>query len=179
MRVIAGLVLSLVFRCSAFAQVPKGNVFIGYSYLSEDTNTSGRANLNGWNGSLEGKVLPFLGIVADFGGHYGDRGAFCIASVTGSACTKINDKIYSALFGPRVSFSVHGVRPFAHVLIGISHENLIGSTDNSFATAVGGGVDFKIVSFAGWRLKADALHTHFFNLGQTDLRVSTGLVLRF
>ena len=67
MRVVAGSVLFLLsFLGSTFAQVPKANIFIGYSYVSADLpNRSGRQNLNGWEGSLEGKVLPFLGIVAD------------------------------------------------------------------------------------------------------------------
>jgi len=73
MRVVGFAVLLMsVFLGNAFAQVPKGNVFIGYSYMSADVpNTAARQNLNGWEGSLEGKVLPFLSIVADGSGHYG------------------------------------------------------------------------------------------------------------
>ncbi len=51
-----------------YAQIPSGNVYLGYSYMSADLLSSGRTNMNGWNGSLEGKVLPFIGIVADFSG---------------------------------------------------------------------------------------------------------------
>ena len=55
----------------AAAQIPtSGNVFFGYSYYN--TNLTGsRGSLNGWEGSLEGKIFPFIGIVADFIGEYG------------------------------------------------------------------------------------------------------------
>jgi hypothetical protein len=63
-----------LFSALANAQVPtSGNVFFGYSF--ENTNSStldlnlNRANLQGWEASLEGKLVPLLGIVADFSGH--------------------------------------------------------------------------------------------------------------
>src|ERR1700721_2222720 len=62
----------LMFAGLASAQIPtKGNVFFGYSYYNTDLSPIDRANTNGWEASVEGKVLPFVGIVADFDGHYG------------------------------------------------------------------------------------------------------------
>ena len=59
---------------AASAQIPtRGNVFFGYSYGSADFSSTNRTNLNGWNGSLEGKVLPWVGFVADFSGLYGSQ----------------------------------------------------------------------------------------------------------
>jgi hypothetical protein len=79
-----------------------------------------------------------------------------------------------------VSFSVHGVRPFAHALFGVAHESLGGiDSDNSFATAIGGGLDFKLAPIIGWRVQADALRTSLFGNSQVNLRASTGIVLRF
>jgi len=57
----------------AGAQVPKGNIFGGYSFAKADIGGGDRTNLNGWNGSLEGKIFPFVGIVADVSGHYGSQ----------------------------------------------------------------------------------------------------------
>ena len=121
MRVVGFAVLLMsVFLGNAFAQVPKGNVFIGYSYLSEDVpNLATRSNLNGWEGSLEGKVLPFLGIVADGSGHYGTTQFFTCPLPAGGGCAgAVNGNLYTALFGPRVSASFGRLRPFAHVLTG-------------------------------------------------------------
>jgi Autotransporter beta-domain len=64
----------LLLPGAALAQIPtRGNVFFGYSYGSADFSSNGRTNLNGWNGSLEGKVLPWVGFVADFSGLYGSQ----------------------------------------------------------------------------------------------------------
>jgi len=75
MRKVAILAfLMLVFAGFASAQIPtSGNIFFGYSYYNTDLSSLDRANTNGWEGSLEGKVLPFVGIVADFDGHYGSQ----------------------------------------------------------------------------------------------------------
>src|SRR5256885_17163546 len=79
MRKAARLVL-FIFSVAgvACAQIPtRGNIFAGYSYMRADSDvfpatipTSG-VNFNGWEGSLEGKFLPWIGVVADFGGNYG------------------------------------------------------------------------------------------------------------
>jgi len=73
MRRLLGLLV--LFACSslATAQLPKANLFLGYSYQNADLNGNGsdRSNLNGWEGTLEGKFLPFIGLVLDFSGHYG------------------------------------------------------------------------------------------------------------
>ena len=59
----------------AGAQVPSGNVFLGYSFENATSSALdldlSRPNLLGWEASFEGKVLPWVGIVADVSGHYG------------------------------------------------------------------------------------------------------------
>lgn len=84
----------------ASAQVPTaGNVFFGYTYYST-TLAPDRGALNGLQGTLEGKVLPFVGIVADITGQYGqlDLGAVCSI---GCVSTNISTHVYEAMFGPR------------------------------------------------------------------------------
>lgn len=157
---VAGLVL--LCASAAVAQVPtSGNIFFGYSYNDADFNGS-RANFNGWDGSLEGKVIPWVGIVADISGHYGS-----------------NDSIYSAVFGPRISVSVGRLTPFAHAMLGVSHFSSRPASDTSFADALGGGVDYSLIHGIGWRFQLDALQTRFFGLKQNDFRFSTGPVLHF
>jgi hypothetical protein len=167
----------LMMTAAGFAQIPtSGNVFLGYSFNRADTGLSNRANLNGWEGSVEAKVFPFVGIVADFSGHYGKL----TIPVDGVA---ERTRLQSYLFGPRVSFSVGKIRPFAHVLIGGAQfrgsDSGILTTDTSFADAIGGGIDYHLISRVSWRVQADALQTHFFGERQNDARISTGLVLRF
>jgi hypothetical protein len=166
---------------AASAQIPtKGNVFLGYSYMSADANSGSRPNLNGWDGSLEGKFLPWVGIVADLNGQYGSQ------SITvGSTTVKPSQHYLNVLFGPQVSVPIGKLTPFARVLIGVSHIN-IGSTslssstsDTSFGDAVGGGVDYKLIPGLAWRVQADLVQTRFFGTSQKDFRLATGVVFRF
>lgn len=158
----------------AGAQVPKGNIFAGYSYAKADIGSGERTNLNGWDASLEGKLFPFVGIVADVSGHYGSQD-FGVISGDG--------RVLTAIFGPRVSVSVGKVRPFAEALFGVSHLKVdfpgVSSTDTSFASAYGGGIDYHLLPFFAWRVEADALRTSFSSGTQNNFRLSTGIVFNF
>lgn len=192
MRKITLSVLLCLLSSLSFAQIPSGNVFFGYSYLNSDLGSGSRLNLNGWEGSVEGKVFPFIGLVADVSGHYGSPnfatsglctttpGALpggCIATTSGSLSE------YNFLFGPRVSFSVRKFRPFAHVLVGAGHvsESATGfsNSNTSFADALGGGLDYHLAPLIGWRFQVDALQTRFFSGTQNNVRISTGIVVHF
>jgi opacity protein-like surface antigen len=182
MRKVAIIVCSLLlFASVASSQVPSGNVFVGYSYYNADLSSLGRSNLNGWNGSLEGKVLPWVGIVADFSGHYGSERVptiFCQGQPCSSVSVNIHE--FDFLFGPRVSVSVGKIRPFAEALFGGAHvsANRAGS-DTSFATALGGGIDYHLIPLVALRLEGDYVQTRFFSATQNNVRLSTGIVLRF
>lgn len=154
------------------------SVFVGYSYMSADINRASGQSLNGWEASFEGKVLPFLGIVADAGGHYGTVDFPVCRAVIGGHCASTGvGRIHTVLFGPRVSASFGRVRPFANVLGGLGVAS--GPYDASLAFAVGGGADFRINRLAGWRVQADFLDTHFSGNSEGNMRISTGLVFHF
>jgi len=168
----------------AAAQVPtSGNVFFGYSYYNTDLSSIDRANANGWTGSLEGRVLPHVGIVADFSGNYGSQNFpfACPVSPAPGPCTiNVNFTEHNVIFGPRVSASIGRFRPFAEAMFGIGHVHTdsVGS-DTSLATALGGGLDYRIIRPIAWRLQGDYIQTRFFGTTQNNLRLSTGIVLRF
>lgn len=181
---VAGTLSLLFFASAADGQSLSGiSIFGGYSYLSSDLNPNGRSNLNGWNASIEGRVLPFIGIVADFSGQYGGlNGVSCspVAGVSIATCGGNVDQ-HNYLVGPRVSVSVGRFRPFAEALIGVSHVNgsALSTSNTSFSEAVGGGLDYRLAPFVSARLQVDFLQTRFFSATQNDVRISTGLVLRF
>lgn len=163
---------------TALAQIPtRGNVFFGYSYGSADFSSSGRTNLNGWNGSLEGKVLPWVGFVADFSGLYGSQ------NVSNVSPLKVDTRMNTVVLGPRVSVGIGKFTPFAHALFGASHRHDSASgfseSDTSFASALGGGIDYRLIHGIGWRAQADMLQTRFFSNTQNNFRLSTGIVLHF
>ena len=46
-------------------------------------------------------------------------------------------------------------------------------------SAIGGGLDYKLIKGVAWRAQMDSIHTHFFGSAQNDLRFSTGILFRF
>jgi hypothetical protein len=183
----------VLFTTAGYAQIPtKGNIFFGYSYNRADAGSGNTSNLNGWEASFEGKVFPFIGIVADFSGHSGSQ-SFPIVTgictgVPGVPCSNFstvtaNANLQNFLFGPRVSFSAGKLRPFAHILVGASHVSAsdtgFSTSSTSFAEAVGGGIDYQLIHGIAWRVQADLLQTRFSSNTQNDARISTGLVVNF
>jgi len=171
---------------AVYAQVPGGNVYFGYSYMSADLLSNNRTSLNGWNGSIEGKVLPFIGVVADFSEQYGSVGVApnpACTAIVGGSCLSANTHIQTFLFGPRVSVSVAKLRPFAEALIGAGHisesASPFSNSDASFAYALGGGLDYHLIPLISWRLEGDMVQTRFFSNTQNNVRVSTGIVIHF
>jgi hypothetical protein len=178
-----------------YAQLPSGNVFIGYSYLNADlsSNSGSRTNLNGWNGSIEGKVFPFIGLVGDFSGYYGSPGSssaigLCTVPVGGQpgGCIltgSVSTHEYDFLFGPRASFKIGKFRPFVHALVGGGHisesESGLSTSSTSFADALGGGIDYHLIPLISLRVQADALQTRFFSGTQNNVRISTGIAIHF
>lgn len=185
-KIVFTLFSLLLFAGLASAQIPtSGNVFFGYSYYHTDLSSIDSANTNGWEASVEGKVIPFLGIVADFDGHYGSQNfpsppcpgpLPCLVVPVNASVTEHN-----FLFGPRVSMSLGKFRPYAEALFGAGHVNVnngVGS-DTSFATALGGGLDYKLLKPIAWRFQGDYVQTRFFGATQNNVRISTGIVLHF
>ena len=116
----------------AAAQIPtSGNVFVGYSFENSSSSTLNqdlsRPNLQGWEASLEGKIIPFLGVVADLSGHYGPQSA-TIPPPTAPCLRPSPAMKPKLLFGPRVSVSLGKFRPFAEADVGVARVN----TDNGF-----------------------------------------------
>lgn len=162
------LLCGLVFLVSLTAHAQdsdKVEVFGGYSYLRFDNSPS--FNQNGWEFSGQYKFKPWLGAVADFSGDYG---------------SSLHTTYY--MFGPQVSWPAR-VSPFGHVLIGGAHESVSvpgfgTATDNSFAAAIGGGIDAKITGPFHWRIfQADWVHSSVFGTSQNNARISTGIVIKF
>lgn len=167
----------------ALAQIPTGgNVYFGYTYYNTNLSVS-RGSLNGWEGSFEGKLFPFLGFVADVTGHYGTQ-QFLPICPGPLPCLVVpvnaNAHIYEAMFGPRLSVPVGKFRPFGEFEIGVGHVTTNGfGSDTSYATAVGGGLDYKIIRPIAWRFQGDYVRTKFFSRTDNNLRLSTGIVFRF
>jgi hypothetical protein len=207
MRKIAGVLAGILLVAGmAQGQIPtSGNIFVGYSYSGGDVSASGcptvcppratafvparlSAGFNGWEGSLEGKFLPWVGVVLDVSRHYGSRDftVVCFLQPGSPQCPPspqtVHSNISTYLIGPRVSIPVGKFTPFAHALFGAGHISDSGAasnSDTSLATAIGGGLDYKLIKGLALRAQGDEVHTRFFSGGQDHFRFSTGIDIRF
>src|SRR5581483_3130994 len=187
MMKVVGLLSLALFSSLAMAQIPSGKVFVGYSYTRTVLVPGQATRLNGWNGSVEGKIFPLIGLVADFSGHYGSQNLPQACPLQVVPClvsaAKVDVSEYNFLFGPRLSFRVGKFRPFVHALIGASHlresASPVSNSDTSFSDALGGGLDYHLLPLISWRVQADALQTRFFSGSQSNIRFSTGIVVTF
>jgi len=204
-------------------------VFGGYSYLHIDTEGVTGSTLdttcnsilgagtcppgsfgvhpgaNGWNASAQFNATRFLGIKADFTGHYNTP--VTISSQIANSLAQLGitglppkARYYSYLFGPVIFQSKGRYKPFAHALFGLntvstnlSHVTGLGisgltTSDTAFAMAFGGGVDIAVTDrFAVRAGEVDYLYTkHDFSGGasgvathQNNLRASVGIVFQF
>lgn len=154
-------------------------IFGGYSYLRGDDDDGG-VDLHGWNVSVNQNFKKWIGLKADFSGHYGEVSVI-------STVNKSDLNAYLFLIGPQFNLGKYErIRPYAHVLFGAMRTNLTTFTtagraslrDSAFAMAVGGGLDVKVTDVIAVRLfQADYVLTRFDDDTQNNLRVSTGLVI--
>lgn len=161
LSLLAGMILMVSLSAHAQDGV---ELFGGYSYLRADNSPS--FNTNGWEFSGTYKFSDWLGGVADFAGHYASPGGVSLS-------------LHTFMFGPQISWPAR-VSPFAHVLLGGAHVSGGGASDSSFATAIGGGIDSKLVAGVYWRvIEGDYVATHFGGHVQNNGSLSTGIVFRF
>lgn len=179
---------------SSSAEYPAVDLFVGYSFVRFRTNTAVAPsirskeafNSHGVTGSIAGNVNRWFSLVGDFGAY---RIKDLPPGVSGSA--------YTFLFGPRFSRRGEHWTPFVHALFGAARlaDIQVATTpsgsaffnrnfsQNSFATALGGGIDANFNKHIGVRIfQAEYLLTKFtdgLDNHQNNLRASAGLVLHF
>ena len=162
--------------------LPRYEVAGGYSFVRFIPGEPFDAfNSHGGTGSFTYNASRWFGLTAEFGAY--SFGARDISNSTGG--------IFSTyLFGPRFNLRKFDYFvPFGEALIGGSSGGtaLVGNQkQNSFASAIGGGVDVVITKNLAWRFaQIDYLVTNFTgtalggNARQNSLRMGTGLVYRW
>jgi outer membrane protein OmpA-like peptidoglycan-associated protein len=162
--VMLTLVVSFVLFTSSAAPAqqttPRAEIFAGYSWV----NPGGRLLFGtaptptssvrvpdlpkGFDSSLTINFNKYLGVTADFGGHWADQAS-----------------LGTFLFGPRLSYNAEHVKPFVHALIGAVRlspsgpASETGLAQTGFGGAFGGGLDLNISRHFGFRLiEADYLY---------------------
>jgi opacity protein-like surface antigen len=164
-RTLLLITLLCVCTAAAFAQTPKLDIFGGYSYLRSNPGFGlPSGNAHGWEASLTYNWNSWLGLKADFDGHY--------------CC---DQTLHNFLFGPQISLGHGKLTPYVHGLVGLSHGTSTGGfSDDVLGFALGGGVDWKVGHSWSWRVaQVDYLGTRFADETQDNLRISTGLVFHW
>lgn len=188
---------------------PKFEIFAGYSALGEANspgisfgpNSSLGANYTakaGFETSIIRNVSKRIGIKGDFSAHFNNESASGLITSCTPACTtatqsfQLETRVYNFLAGPEFKARNHTrFTPFAHVLGGVAHTSatfitpgpafnlLLKKSDNSFAMALGGGLDIrasKRVSFRGI-LDYNPIFVNDSTGGRRDfLRLSVGIL---
>jgi len=157
---LGGLLILCSFATRAQGLADKLELYGGYSYIHIGNDPS--FSTNGWELAGEYKFMDWIGGVVDVDGNYNSPNA-----------------IHTVLFGPQVSWPAR-VSPFGHVLIGVAHGDTGPLTDNSFAAAIGGGIDARLVPHVYWRVfEGDYIPSHLFGVHENSARISTGIVVHF
>jgi len=154
---------------AAAQDMPRVQVFGGYSYTRFDSPSFGFSNpsgLNGWNFSPAFNLIRGFGVAAEVSKQYGS-----------------NVDLRDIAVGPQFLYPRSKMLFFAHVLFGNAKSFVrvgTGETDTDRVVALGGGMDFALTSrFAVRVFQVDYLRTSLFSEKQNNLRFSTGLVYQW
>jgi len=175
---VSGVVLS-----AQEVETPKYEVGLNYSWLHVNSaNYDYQRTGNGGSGYFEYNLNRMIGLIGDFGGYANTR-------------TGINDKALTYLFGPRFNWRHSRLNPYVQFLFGGAYAwsgpGGNSNTQNAFATAAGGGLDWKWtdhiaikpiqVEYVMTQFKSDQLggSTRGFGDHQNDVRYSAGVVFQF
>ncbi|HYM04943.1 MAG TPA: hypothetical protein VEU11_00145 [Terriglobales bacterium] len=154
---------------SAAQEMPRVQVFGGYSYTRYDSPSFGFANTSGLNGYT---FSPAFNIIRGFG---------VVAELSGQYTRNLN--LRDIAVGPQFLYPRGKMMFFGHLLIGDARSLVQAGgpqEDTSRAIILGGGMDYDLSArFALRAFQVDYLHTTLFNATQKNLRFSTGLVYRW
>ncbi|HEV8412150.1 MAG TPA: hypothetical protein VGQ49_01055 [Bryobacteraceae bacterium] len=202
--------MRLLARCAAFSlmvgvalaqDVPKADLFLGYSFLRANSARDIPAFTN--NGGLGTLAWNFTNHVAaefEFGGYHNGN----INNI------QFDTTEMTYLFGPRFSLGrSRKVNPYIHTLFGGVHlttslpvtlaptpldtagtTTRIGASQDAFAMALGGGLDIKLNHYVTFRpIQLDYLMTRLEDFGQSgqpsanrnqhNLRYAAGILFTF
>ncbi|MGH9504981.1 MAG: hypothetical protein ACRD20_19175 [Terriglobales bacterium] len=161
------LLLAIGASLPARAQdIPRVQVFGGYSYTRFDTPSFGFSNptgMNGWNFSPAFNLVRGFGVIAEASQQYGSH---------------VDLRDFAV--GPQFLYPWNKALFFGHILFGSARSFVrvgTGETDTDRVVALGGGMDFDVSSrFAVRAFQVDYLRTSLFSEKQSNFRFSTGLV---
>ena len=183
--VLGALLVSGALMNAQEVAVPKYEVGVNYSWLHVNSaNYDYQRTGNGGSGYFEYNLNKTVGLVADFGGYANTR-------------TGIDDTVMSYLFGPRFNWRHSRLNPYVQFLFGGAYAwsgpSGFSNTQNAFATAAGGGLDYNLNHRISIKpIQVEYVTTQFETAPrsagsdekgladhQNDIRYSAGVVFKF
>ena len=172
------IAIALGLGSSAFAEevsTPKYEIGLNYSWLhANSANRDYQRTGYGGSGSFAYNLNKTVGLVADVGGYANTR-------------DRINDRLMTYMFGPRFNWRHSKLTPYAQFLFGGAYVwsgPTYTNTQNAFATAAGGGVDYRLTDHIAVKpIQVEYVMTQIdsangFGSHQNDVRYSAGVVFR-
>jgi opacity protein-like surface antigen len=167
----------LAFGATAWAadEVPTPKYEVGLSYSGLHVNAGNfdnQRNGNGGSGYFEYNLNRTVGLVADFGGY---------------ANTSHDNRLLTYMFGPRFNWRHSRLNPYVQFLFGGAYAwngPQYSTTQNAFATAAGGGLDYRLTDHIALKpIQVEYVMTQLnsangFGSHQNDVRYSAGVVFR-
>ncbi len=156
--VLLALAVFTLLACSfapAQETAPRVEIFGGYSWVDpggrvafvpggvpSGSNLAGSPTIKlpnipkGWDASVTGNWNKWIGLTADFGGHY-----------------KTQANLGTFLFGPKLSFRSEHFSPFIEGLVGVARLSpQTVPSHTGFGAALGGGIDMYLSKHVGLRI---------------------------
>jgi opacity protein-like surface antigen len=188
---------------------PKVEAFIGYSALGEVNSRgikfgsgagigANYATPTGFEFSVIRNFSNHFGLKADFSAHFSNEASRGPITACTPACTtatqdnQLKTRVYNFLGGPEFKARNHTrFTPFVHALAGVAHTSatftttgptfnfVLKKSDNSFAMALGGGLDIRATNKVSFRGSMDynPVFVHDSTSGTRDLvRFSLGVL---
>jgi len=127
------LLYTLALPVKAQKPYPRVEIAGGYSPLIVDR---ARRNMpKGWTAGVSVNVHRYFGIETNLAGHYGHI-----------TVPRADESYYLFQGGPRVTFRLQRLTPWAHALFGVSQSRVAGAgvLKTSFAGTFGGGLDVNV-----------------------------------
>src|SRR5713101_7339983 len=121
MKIKLTMLFALLCTPSLWCQeVPRLEIFGGYSYLNADTNnlaSPSRQSANGWEASVSGNFNKWFAVEGSVSGYYKTYSVDVSALGLGLNTIDLNVHDYSFVGGPRLNFQP----VFVHALVGGDH----------------------------------------------------------
>jgi hypothetical protein len=174
--------------------VPAAEIGLNYSYLNIGEGALDNSSIPlGWQLSLDSNVTNWLGLVAEFSGHYGDRNIPGLVDTPGEDFVDdvfdSNTDFHTFQIGPRFFFRETGrFVPFGHVLFGLARIHTdtddltfvppvgFDDTQTPLLLTFGGGIDLH--ASQAWAIRAvqvDYMQTRMNDVPQHYMKISAGL----